>query len=111
MADVIQINGRTNDSPRNPQSRAKDYVTVEKVQGAVNILLKNDKALSENQDRLRAEVEPMTAELAQLRADASAAVQRLDEIGREIEAIHAGEALRLSARIAEFWRSLTRRAV
>ena len=104
MGDLSVSNG----GARSPMWRDKDYVTVGKVQNAVNVLLQNDKKLHENQETLRTEglttasrVADLEHALATLSAQHAGLERRVNEM----------DAKRLGARLARAWRWLARSVV
>ena len=101
MSEITLLNGGV----RGPMARSKDYVTVEKVQAAVNTLLENDRKLHENQETLRREglttasrVADIRRELDMVKADEIAIRQRIVEL----------EAKRLGTRLMRAWRWVAR---
>lgn len=100
-----------NGSARSPMSRARDYVTVGKVQRAVDILLDNDRKLNENDvllsnrisdlDEVRARYEREMAELFQSEIQARQhASRRIDDLERRLADY---DRRRLRNRLARLW--------
>lgn len=68
MSDLIHLNGGT----RSALSRGKDFITTEKVQAAVDILIANDTNLSENQSRLLTALNDAVARIVALETERDA---------------------------------------
>jgi hypothetical protein len=64
---LMHLNGNGHgNGHRSPVSRGKDFITVEKVDRAVNELCQNDANLRENQERLLGVIEQLVARVESL---------------------------------------------